>query len=207
VGEGSCGGGHQDGLQGREGVRRLGEHAAGNEEPDVVAGFLVRGVLAQPVVEGDGVQLPRLGVGPGFGGADLGRQSVQQRGELVHFSGRGGADRERVAGVADQGAVRPDVDGLPFAVAGVRFQAEFVQQGQQCGLVRRYPLAADLEHGTVHGVGPRPAAHPVAGLQHGHGQACLFQLAGGGEAGGACSYDHYVAVKIQHDVLSLWPRK
>ena len=42
VGEGSGGGGHQHGLQGGEGVGGLGQHAAGDEEADVVAGFLVR---------------------------------------------------------------------------------------------------------------------------------------------------------------------
>ena len=86
VGEGSGGGGHQHRLQRGEGVGGLGEHAAGDEQANVVAGFLVAGVPAEPVVEGDGVQLARLGVRPGLGGADFGGERVQHADELVHFA-------------------------------------------------------------------------------------------------------------------------
>ena len=41
VGEGPGGGSHQDGLQGGEGVGGFGQHAAGDEQADVVAGFLI----------------------------------------------------------------------------------------------------------------------------------------------------------------------
>ena len=100
-------------------------------------------------------------------------------------------------------AVGADVDGLAVAVAGVGFQAELVQERQQCRLVRRDPLAADFQHGAVDGVGPGAAAHAVPRLQHGDAEAGLLQFAGRGEARGAGAYDDDVAVKFQHDVLSV----
>ena len=104
----------------------LGQHAAGDEEADVVAGFLVRGVRAQPVVEGNGVQFPGLGVRPRLGGADLGGEGIEQGGELVHF-GRGGfADREGLARVQGAFAVGADIDGFAVAVTGVGLQAQVV---------------------------------------------------------------------------------
>ena len=87
-------------------------------------------------MEGDGVQLAGLRMGPGLGGADSCGKRIQQRGEPVHLCGGGGADGEGVARVADPLAVAADIDGFTLTVAGVGFQAELVKECQQNGLVR-----------------------------------------------------------------------
>jgi hypothetical protein len=76
---------HEDRLQGGERVRRLGEHAAGDEHADVRARLLVGGDLAQPVREGDGVELAGLRVRPGRAAPDLGGEVVEQRRDALHL--------------------------------------------------------------------------------------------------------------------------
>ncbi len=203
VAEGPGGGCHQHRLQGREGVRGLGEHAARDEQADVVARLLIVGVPPQPVVEGDGVQFTGLGVCPGLGGADFRGEAVQNADELVHFRTRGFTHRKGITGVAGPLAVPADIDGFALTVAGVGLQSELLKELQQCRLVRGDPLAPDFQHGPVNRVGPGSAAHAVPCFQHCHAQASFLQLAGSGEPGRSGANDHNVAVKIQHDVLSV----
>jgi hypothetical protein len=87
-------------------------------------------------MEGDGVQLARLGVGPGFGGADLGGEPVQQGDELVHLGFGVRVHGEGIPCVPDGDAVLADVHRLALAVAGVGFQVQFLEEVQEYGLVR-----------------------------------------------------------------------
>ena len=55
---------HQHRLQCRERVSRFGKHASGNKKPNIIAGFFVIRLRAEPMVKTDGVKLTGLGVGP-----------------------------------------------------------------------------------------------------------------------------------------------
>ena len=155
VGERACGSGHEYGLQGRERVGGLGEHATGDEKTDVVTCLGVVGLIDQPLLEGDCVEIAGEGMCPRFLGADLGCEIVHLVDETVHLLLRGVVRGEGITRVLRPLTCRRDVDGLALAVALESFQAEFVEQGDQRGLVGGDPLAADFQNCSVDGVGPR----------------------------------------------------
>ncbi|GAA3325110.1 hypothetical protein GCM10017711_19630 [Paeniglutamicibacter sulfureus] len=198
VGEGSGGGGHQQRLQRGEGVGGFGEHAAGDEQPDVVAGDLVAGNVAQPMVEGDLVELLGLRVFPRGVRVDLGGEAVHFGNEPVHLGHGGLAHRKVFPGIDRAGAVFGQVDGGALLVAFEGLDAQFLDQRVQAGLVRGDPLAADLDGGTVHVLGPGAAADAVACLKHCDGLAGLAQFVGCGQARGTRSDDDDVAIQGCH---------
>ncbi|CDZ87274.1 hypothetical protein RHRU231_230102 [Rhodococcus ruber] len=191
---------HEDRLQRGERVGRLGEHAPGDEQPDVGARFLVVRVGPEPVVEGDGVEFPRPRMRPRLVGADLGGERVEQRDQLVHLDAGVLGGRERVAAVPDGPALGVEVDVLAVAVAGEGAQTQFVEEGDQGGLVGGHPLTADLEHRSVDRVGPGAAADAVAGFEDGDPQARLSQAVGGGQAGRSRPDDDDVTLDGLHGI-------
>ena len=195
VGEGAGRGGHENGLQHRERVGGLGQHAPGHEDADVLPGGLVVGLAAQPLGEGEGVQFAGARVLPGALDADVGDQLVQGRDDALHLRLGRLSGREHVSGVLVAGAVRGEVDAGSLAVARVGAHAQLVEQAEEFGLVGRDPLSADLQEGAVDLPGPGATAHAVAGLQDGDGPPGGLEGAGGHQPGGAGAHDHDIAVE------------
>ena len=184
----------------------LSQHAAGNKKADIVAGFFVRGLCPQPVMEGNRVELAGFRVCPRSGRIGFRSQGIQDLDQAEHFLLRLLPHRKHVSRVGAAGSVCGDVDRLSVAVPLKGFQAKFFHQSSQHGLVRRNPLAADLQYGAVDGVRPRPAAHTVTGFQHGHAQPAGLQLPGCGQPRRSGSDDDHVTLQRFHRFLSLRPR-
>jgi hypothetical protein len=70
------------------------------------------------------------------GGADLGRENVQQGDELVHLGFGVRVHGEGIPRVPDRDAVLADVHRLALAVPGVGLQIQFLEEVQEYGLVR-----------------------------------------------------------------------
>lgn len=183
-------GGHEQRLEHGEGVGGLGQHAGGDVDGDVVDGLRVVGLLLQPVAEGDLVQLGGPRVLPRGGGVDLGGQFVDLGDQAIHLPVRLLGHREVEAVVDVAFSARVHVDVATVAEAGERRQAELLHQGDEAGLVRGDPLAADLDEvvlavSALDQAVPGAAADAPARLQDGDGQALGLRGAGGHEAGRA----------------------
>ncbi|SIJ32199.1 Uncharacterised protein [Mycobacteroides abscessus subsp. abscessus] len=135
VGERSRRGGHEHGLERRERCVGFREHASGDEHADVLAREFVGRLLAQPVVEGDRVELLRvLGI-PGTLCPDARGEVVEDADEAVHLRLPALGDGERVTGVDGAGAVGGEEDPIAVAVPGEGAQPEFVDEVEDRGLV------------------------------------------------------------------------
>ena len=194
VGEGPGGRRHEHGLQRREGVGGLGQHAGRHVDRDVVDGLLVVGVLVEPGAEGDRVELLGLRGSPGGLGPDLGGELVHDADELLHLGQGVVGDGQAVAGVGVPGAVGGDVDGVALAVAREGLQVELLGELHEAGLVGGDPLATDLDEvlpalGIEDVAVPGASADAVARLDDGDLLTGLGQGVCGGQAGGAGADD------------------
>ena len=159
---------HQQGLQGREGVGRFGQHPAGDEHPYILPGHFIGTVRGQELLEGDPVQLFGPGMRPWVIRVELAGQLVDQCRQPVHLRNSFSIHRKILPGVADHFPLFRAVDALALAVARECLEPQFPDQRVEGGLVGTDPLAADFNRRPVHGFTPGPSPNPVTGFENGH---------------------------------------